>query len=54
MTERLVTTGSEENTSYMFCFLSYSLDRQPAPGTEPQPAALKKRSIPRQPDEYYV
>jgi hypothetical protein len=25
----------------MFCFLRYSLDRQPAPGTEPQPAALK-------------
>jgi hypothetical protein len=25
----------------MFCFLCYSLDRQPAPGTEPQPAALK-------------
>jgi hypothetical protein len=33
--------GSEENTLYMFCFLRYSLDRQPAPGTEPQPAALK-------------
>jgi hypothetical protein len=33
--------GSEENTSCMFCFLCYSLDRQPAPGTEPQPAALK-------------
>jgi hypothetical protein len=33
--------GSEENTSCMFCFLRYSLDRQPAPGTEPQPAALK-------------
>jgi hypothetical protein len=41
MTERLVTAGSEENTSCMFCFLHYSLDRQPAPGTEPQPAALK-------------
>jgi hypothetical protein len=39
--ERLVTAGSEENTSCMFCFLRYSLDRQPAPGTEPQPAALK-------------
>jgi hypothetical protein len=25
----------------MFCFMRYSLDRQPAPGTEPQPAALK-------------
>jgi hypothetical protein len=25
----------------MFCFLRYSLDRQLAPGTEPQPAALK-------------
>jgi hypothetical protein len=25
----------------MFCVLRYSLDRQPAPGTEPQPAALK-------------
>jgi hypothetical protein len=25
----------------MFCFLRYSLDRQPAPGTEPQPAALR-------------
>jgi hypothetical protein len=25
----------------MFCFLRYSLDRQPAPGTEPQPAAQK-------------
>jgi hypothetical protein len=25
----------------MFCFLRYSLDRQPAPGTEPQPAAPK-------------
>jgi hypothetical protein len=34
-------TGSEENTSYMFCFLRYSLDRQSAPGTEPQPTALK-------------
>jgi hypothetical protein len=33
--------GSEENTSCMFCFLRYSLDRQPAPGTEPQPAAPK-------------
>jgi hypothetical protein len=41
MTERLVTAGSEENTSCMFCFLRYSLDRQLAPGTEPQPAALK-------------
>jgi hypothetical protein len=41
MTERLVTAGSEENTSCMFYFLRYSLDRQPAPGTEPQPAALK-------------
>jgi hypothetical protein len=26
----------------MFCFLRYSLDRQPAPGTEPQPVAPKK------------
>jgi hypothetical protein len=34
--------GSEENTSCMFCFLRYSLDRQPAPGTEPQPEAPKK------------
>jgi hypothetical protein len=25
----------------MFCFLRYSLDQQPALGTEPQPAALK-------------
>jgi hypothetical protein len=25
----------------MFCFLRYSLDRQPASGTEPQPVALK-------------
>jgi hypothetical protein len=25
----------------MFCFLRYSHDRQPALGTEPQPAALK-------------
>jgi hypothetical protein len=33
--------GSEEKTSCMFCFLRYSLDRQPAPGTEPQPVALK-------------
>jgi hypothetical protein len=33
--------SSEENTSCIFCFLHYSLDRQPAPGTEPQPAALK-------------
>jgi hypothetical protein len=33
--------GSEENISCMFCFLCYSLDRQPAPSTEPQPAALK-------------
>jgi hypothetical protein len=41
MTERLVTASSEENTSSMFCFLRYSLDRQPAPGAEPQPAALK-------------
>jgi hypothetical protein len=41
MTERLVTAGSEENTSCMFCFLRYSLDRQPAPGIEPQSAALK-------------
>jgi hypothetical protein len=39
--ERLVTAGFEENTSCMFCFLRYSLDRQPAPGMEPQPAALK-------------
>jgi hypothetical protein len=53
MTERLVTAGSKENTSCMFCFLRYSLDRQPALGTEPQPTA-QKRSIPRQPDEYYV
>jgi hypothetical protein len=41
MTEWLVTAGSEENTPCMFCFLRYSLDRQPALGTEPQPAALK-------------
>jgi hypothetical protein len=41
MTEQLVMTGSEENTSCMFCFLRYSLDRQPALGTELQPAALK-------------
>jgi hypothetical protein len=34
-------TGSKENTSCMFCFLRYSLDRQPAPSTEPQPAAPK-------------
>jgi hypothetical protein len=33
--------GSEENTSCMFCFQHYSLDRQPTPGTKPQPAALK-------------
>jgi hypothetical protein len=33
--------GSEENTSCMFCFLRYSLDRQPASATKPQPAALK-------------
>jgi hypothetical protein len=33
--------GSKENTLCMFCFLRYSLDRQPAPGTEPQLAALK-------------
>jgi hypothetical protein len=33
--------GSEENTSCIFSFLRYSLDRQPAPGTEPQPAAPK-------------
>jgi hypothetical protein len=33
--------GSMKNTSCMFCFLRYSLDRQLAPGTEPQPAALK-------------
>jgi hypothetical protein len=33
--------GSEENTLCMFCFLCYSLDRQPVPGTKPQPAALK-------------
>jgi hypothetical protein len=33
--------GSEENISCMLCFLRYSLDRQPASGTEPQPAALK-------------
>jgi hypothetical protein len=39
--ERLVTAGSEENTPCMFCFLRYSLDRQPAPGTEPQLAASK-------------
>jgi hypothetical protein len=38
---RLVTVGSGENTSCMFCFLRYSLDRQPAPGTEPQPATPK-------------
>jgi hypothetical protein len=25
----------------MFCFLRYALDWQPAPGIEPQPAALK-------------
>jgi hypothetical protein len=41
MTERLVTAGSEENTSCMFCFLRCSLDRQPALSTEPQPAAIK-------------
>jgi hypothetical protein len=41
MTERLVTASSEENTSCLFCFLRYSLDWQPASGTEPQPAALK-------------
>jgi hypothetical protein len=41
MTERLVTVGSKENTSCMFCFLRYSLDRQLAPGIEPQLAALK-------------
>jgi hypothetical protein len=41
MTEWPVTAGSKENTSCMFCFLRYSLDRQPAPGTEPQPTALK-------------
>jgi hypothetical protein len=41
MTERLVTAGSEENTPCMFCFLRYSLDRQPALGTEPQLAALE-------------
>jgi hypothetical protein len=46
-------TGFEENTSRMFCFLRYSLDRQPAPGTEPQPATPKK-SISHQLDEYYV
>jgi hypothetical protein len=39
--ERLVTAGSKENTSCMFCFLRYSLDRQPALGTEPQSATLK-------------
>jgi hypothetical protein len=39
--ERLVTAGSGENTSCMFCFLRYSFDRQPALGTEPQPAAPK-------------
>jgi hypothetical protein len=33
--------SSEENTSCMFCFLRYSLDRQSVLGTEPQPAALK-------------
>jgi hypothetical protein len=33
--------GSEENTSCIFCFLRYSLNRQPVPGTKPQPAALK-------------
>jgi hypothetical protein len=33
--------GSEENSSFMFCFLRYSLDWQPAPGTEPQLAAPK-------------
>jgi hypothetical protein len=54
MMEWPVTVGSEENTLCMFCFLRYSLDRQPAPGTEPQPAALKNESIPHQPDEYYV
>jgi hypothetical protein len=41
MMERPVTAGSKENTPCMFCFLRYSLDRQPAPGTEPQLAALK-------------
>jgi hypothetical protein len=39
--EWLVMAGSKENTSYLFCFLRYSLDRQPAPGTEPQPVAQK-------------
>jgi hypothetical protein len=39
--ERLVTAGSEKNTLCMFYFLRYSLDRQSAPGTEPQPTALK-------------
>jgi hypothetical protein len=29
----------------MFCFLLYSLDRQSAPGTEPQPAALKNDQL---------
>jgi hypothetical protein len=38
--------GSEENTSCMFCFLHYSLDWQPAPGTEPQPAAPKNNRSP--------
>jgi hypothetical protein len=38
--------GSEKNTSCMFCFLRYSLDRQPVPGTEPQPAALKMIDFP--------
>jgi hypothetical protein len=33
--------GFEENTSCMFCFLRYSLDQQPALGTEPHLAALK-------------
>jgi hypothetical protein len=30
----------------MFCFLHYSLDRQSALGTEPQPSALKMINFP--------
>jgi hypothetical protein len=29
----------------MFCFMRYSLDRQTASGTEPQPAALKNNQF---------
>jgi hypothetical protein len=38
--------GSEKNTLCMFCFLRYSLDRQSALGTKPQPAALKTIDFP--------